>query len=126
MLDPPALDLCPKDQCFRTHKLHTDVVAASSLYGGVTDNIILENREEPDAGLSNHNRTINGGSDDIEQIKDLSHISITRNSMLFIEDHQPMAQTSIDLCSSDEIFTYGDQVDYVVGLPTSTEMSCVS
>ncbi|KAK7271766.1 hypothetical protein RJT34_27938 [Clitoria ternatea] len=125
MLDPPVLDLCPEDQCFRTDRLHTDAAAASSLSGGVIDNIILENREEPDAGLSNHSRTINGGSDDIEQIKDSSHITIPRNSALFIEDHQPMAQTSIDLCSSDEKFTDGDQVDYVAGLPTSSEMSCV-
>ncbi|KAK7293612.1 hypothetical protein RJT34_16482 [Clitoria ternatea] len=126
MLHPLALDLCLEDQCFRTYRLHTDAAATSSFYGGVIDNIILENREEPDARLSNHSRTINGGSDDIEQIRDSSYISISRNSALFIEDHQPMAQTSIDLYSSDEKFTYGDQVDYVAGLPTSTEISCVS
>ncbi|TKY50078.1 BRCT domain-containing protein [Spatholobus suberectus] len=126
VLDPSILDLSPDDRLFRMDRLQTDAAATSSLSVDVNNNIILQNSEGNDAGLRNQIRTINDGSDDIEQIKDSSHISTPRNSTLFIEDPLPMPHTSIDLCSSDdEKFREGDQVDNVAGLPTSTELSCV-
>ncbi|XP_020204420.1 uncharacterized protein LOC109789797 isoform X2 [Cajanus cajan] len=126
VLEPSILDLSPDDRFFRMDRLQTDAAATSSLSGGVNNNIILENGEGPDAGLSNQSRTIDGGSDNIEQIREPNHISTPRNSNLFVEDPLPMTRTSIDLCSSDdEKFTDGDQIDNVAGLPTSTELSCV-
>ncbi|KRG93799.1 hypothetical protein GLYMA_19G042100v4 [Glycine max] len=126
VLGPSILDLTTDDHLFRMDSQQTDAEATSSLSVGVNNNIILQNSEGPNAGLSNQSRTIIGGSNDIEQIKDSSHISKPRNSTSFIEDPLPVPQTSIDLCSSDdEKFTDGDQADNVAGLPTSTEMSCV-
>lgn len=126
VLGPSILDLTTDDHLFRMDSKQTDAEATSSLSVGVNNNIILQNSEGPNAGLSNQSRTIIGGSNDIEQIKDSSHISKPRNSTSFIEDPLPVPQTSIDLCSSDdEKFTDGDQADNVAGLPTSTEMSCV-
>lgn len=126
VLAPSILDLSPDDHPFRMDRLQTDAEATSSLSGGVNSNIILQNSEGPNAGLSNESRIINGGSDDIEHIKDSSHISTPRNSTSFVEDALPGPQTSIDLCSSDdEKFTDGGQVDNGARLPTSTEMSCV-
>lgn len=125
VLDSSASDLSPNDHRFRMDRLQTDAAATSSLSGGINSNIMVENSEGPDAG-SNQSRTINGGSDDIEQIKDPSHMSTPTNSNLFIEDPLPVPQTSVDLCSvDDEKFTDGDQVDNVAGLPTSMELSCV-
>ncbi|RDY10575.1 BRCT domain-containing protein, partial [Mucuna pruriens] len=126
VLDPSILDLSPDDRLFTMDRLQTDAAATSHLSGGVNNNVLLENIEGPSPELSNQSRTINGGSDDIEQIKDSNYISTPRNSTLFIEDPLPMPQTSIDLCSSDdEKFTVGDQADNVAGLPTSKELSCV-
>ncbi|KAK7316237.1 hypothetical protein VNO77_35103 [Canavalia gladiata] len=126
LLGPSILDLSPEDHLYRMDRLQTDAAATSSLSGDVDDNNILENREGSDAGLNDQSRAVNGGSDGIEEIKDSSHVSTIRNSILRIEDPLPMAQTSIDLCSSDdEKFSDCDQVDNVAGLPTSTEMSCV-
>ncbi|XP_027358946.1 uncharacterized protein LOC113867706 [Abrus precatorius] len=129
VLDPPNLDLSPEDHLFRMDRLHTNAAATSSLSGGVNSNNILENSQGPVARLSNGSETINGGSDNIEQFKDLSHmsaVSTNRHSTFIVEDPLPEAETSIDLCSGDdEKFTDGDQVDSVARLPTSTEMSCV-
>ncbi|XP_061353627.1 uncharacterized protein LOC133298376 [Gastrolobium bilobum] len=116
VLEPSILDLSPENHLSRTDRLHTDGAATSSLSGGVNNKNILENREGPDAGLYNQCRTIDGGSDGIEQIRD---------STLFVEDPLPMAQTSIDLCSSAEEFTVGDHVDNVTSSPTTKELSCV-
>ncbi|WVZ15904.1 hypothetical protein V8G54_013470 [Vigna mungo] len=126
VLAPSILDLISPDYLFKADRLQTDAEATSSLSGGVNNNTILQNSEGPNAGLSTESRIIDGGSDDIEQIKDSVHISTLRNSTLFVEDALRVPQTSIDLCSSDdEKFTNGDQVDNGAGLPTSTEMSCV-
>ncbi|KAL2335319.1 hypothetical protein Fmac_016532 [Flemingia macrophylla] len=126
VLEPSILDLNPEDHLFAMDRLQTDAAATSSFSGDVNNNIILENSRGPDAGLSNQRRTISGGSDDVEQIKDPSHISTPRNSTLFIEDPLPMTQTPIDLCSGDDVkFTDGEQVGNVARLPTSTELSCV-
>ncbi|KAG2384214.1 BRCT domain-containing protein [Vigna angularis] len=126
VLAPSILDLSSDDHLFKADRLQTDAKATSSLSGGLNNNTILQNSEGPNAGLSTENRIIDGGSDDIEQIKDSVPISTLRNSTLFVEDALRVPQTSIDLCSSDEEkFTDGDQVDNGAGLPTSTEMSCV-
>ncbi|XP_047150429.1 uncharacterized protein LOC124822467 [Vigna umbellata] len=126
VLAPSILDLSSDDHLFKADRLQTDAEATSSLSGGLNNNTILQNSEGPNAGLSTENRIIDGGSDDIEQIKDSVPISTLRNSTLFVEDALRVPQTSIDLCSSDEEkFTDGDQVDNGAGLPTSTEMSCV-
>nr|XP_007151461.1 hypothetical protein PHAVU_004G048500g [Phaseolus vulgaris]ESW23455.1 hypothetical protein PHAVU_004G048500g [Phaseolus vulgaris] len=126
VLAPSILDLSPDNPLFRMDRLQTEAEATSSLSGCVNSNIILQNSEGPNAGLSNESRIINGGSDVIDQIKDSSHISAPRNSTFFVEDALPVPQTSIDLCSSDdEKFMDGDQVENGAGLPTSSEMSCV-
>lgn len=124
VLDPLILDLSPDDQLCRTDRLHTEAASTSNHSGAVNLSNVQENRRL-DAALCNQNRTINGGSDDIEQSKDSSHTSTLRNSTLSIEDPIPVAQTSVDLCSSAEKFTDGDLVDNVAGLPTSNELSCV-
>jgi len=126
VLAPSILDFSPDDHLFKADRLQTDAEATSSLSGGVNSNIILQNSEGPNAGLRTESSIINGGSDDIEQIKDSVHISTRRSSTLFVENAVRVPQTSIDLCSShDEKFSDGDQVDNGAGLPTSTEMSCV-
>ncbi|KAK7381148.1 hypothetical protein VNO78_33674 [Psophocarpus tetragonolobus] len=126
LLDPSIVDLGQDDQLFRMDRLETSAAATSSLSGCVSNNIILQHSEGHNAGLSNQSRTLNVGSDDIEQIKDSNYISTPTNSTLFIEDPLHMPQASIDLCSSeDEKFAAGYQVDNVSGLPSSTEMSCV-
>ncbi|CAJ1947312.1 unnamed protein product [Sphenostylis stenocarpa] len=126
VLAPSDLDLSPDDSIFRKDRLQADAQATSSLSGGVNNNIIVQNSEESNAGLSNQSRSIDGGSDDIEQINDSRHLSTPRNSTLFKEDALPMPQTTIDICSSDdEKSTDCDQVDNGADLPTSTEMSCV-
>ncbi|XP_028778040.1 uncharacterized protein LOC114734587 isoform X2 [Neltuma alba] len=120
----PLLDLNSEEYLSRMDRLNTDTVASSSLSGGVSTVIILENREGSDIDSYNQNIAIDAASNVTGQIKDLNNLSSTRISAPCVQDALPTAeQISVDECF--EKAADGIQDGHVADLPKPTELSCV-
>lgn len=105
-------------------RLNTDAVASSSLFGGGSTDIILEDREGPDIDSNNQNIAINAASNATGHIKDSIHFSSSRSSTPCVQDTLPTAeQISVDKCF--EKSANGIEGGLVADLPTSTDLSCV-